>query len=154
MDDTQREITKIAREVSRFTVKAMRADGIGTGEIELIHAVRHSPGITQAELSKKLGVDKAAVARQAASLEGKGYIELRPNPADGRSRLLYPTEKAQSLRNSKAGVEEAFYSWLLEDLTEEERAAFAATLHRLYLKCKAESRGGFRKMTERISGEG
>ena len=29
MDDTKRQITKIARAVSKFTVRTMRADGIG-----------------------------------------------------------------------------------------------------------------------------
>ena len=29
MDDTGRKITKIAREVSRFTVQTMKEDGIG-----------------------------------------------------------------------------------------------------------------------------
>ena len=33
MDITERKITKIAREVSKFTVRTLRAEGIGQGEI-------------------------------------------------------------------------------------------------------------------------
>ena len=32
MDDTQRKITKIAREAAKFTVQTMKAEGIGTAE--------------------------------------------------------------------------------------------------------------------------
>ena len=44
MDDTQRKITKIAREAAKFTVQTMKAEGIGTAEFDFIHLVRHKPG--------------------------------------------------------------------------------------------------------------
>ena len=112
MDATKRKITKIAREVSKFTVRTMRAEGIGAGEFDVLHAVRKNPGITQAGVCRITGLDKGAVARQTANLEAKGYLERRENPGDGRSRLLYATEKAESLKNSKAQIETAFYEWL------------------------------------------
>ena len=48
MDITQRQITKIAREVGKFTSRMMKEEGVGTAEFDLIHVVRKSPGITQA----------------------------------------------------------------------------------------------------------
>ena len=47
MDSTRRQITKIAREVGKFTVRTMKAEGVGTAEFDLIHVVRKNPGITQ-----------------------------------------------------------------------------------------------------------
>ena len=46
MDQTGRKITKIAREVGKFTVQTMKEEGIGTAEFDFIHLVRHNPGIT------------------------------------------------------------------------------------------------------------
>ena len=46
MDQTGRKITKIAREVAKFTVQTMKEEGIGTAEFDFIHLVRHNPGIT------------------------------------------------------------------------------------------------------------
>ena len=66
MDATKRKITKIAREVSKFTVRTMRAEGIGAGEFDVLHAVRKNPGITQAGVCRITGLDKGAVARQTA----------------------------------------------------------------------------------------
>lgn len=152
MDDTKRQITKIAREVSKFTVRTMRADGIGAGEFDVIHAIRKNPGITQADVCRITGLDKGAVARQTANLEAKGYLERRENPDDGRSRRLYATEKAESLKNSKAQIETAFYEWLLSPLPESDRAEFTRILETLYLRCKAESRADFPEMTAKMKG--
>ena len=67
MDQSSRQITKIAREVSKFTVKAMKAEGIGTAEFDFIHQVRHHPGITQTQVRDALKIDKGAAARRAAA---------------------------------------------------------------------------------------
>lgn len=40
MDITKRKITKIAREVSKFTVRTLRAEGVGPGEFDVLHAIR------------------------------------------------------------------------------------------------------------------
>lgn len=150
MDQSRRQITKIAREVSKFTVKAMKAEGIGTAEFDFIHQVRHHPGITQAQVRDALKIDKGAAARRAASLEAKGYLVRRENPNDHRSQLLFATEKAETLRNSKAIVEQTFYEWLLEELTESDRDNFCRILNELYLRSKTQSRAGFPDVAARL----
>lgn len=143
MDITGRKITKIAREVNRFTTKTMKAEGIGTAEFDVIHLVRHHPGITQAEIRDALGIDKGAAARRAANLEAKGYLVRRENPNDRRSQNLYATEQAEQLKNSKSHLEAVFYDWLLGGLTEQDRTQFSRILDLIYEKSKQESRRGF-----------
>ena len=46
MDITERKITKIAREAEKLVLRTMRETGVGTAEIDLIHALRHNPGCT------------------------------------------------------------------------------------------------------------
>lgn len=152
MDYSKRQITKIAREASRFTVRTMKADGVGTAEFDFIHLLRHHPGLTQAQIREELKIDKGAAARQAASLEAKGYLIRKENPADGRSQLLYATEKAENLRNSKVSLEQAFYDWLLSELPEEDRNEFCRILNDLYLRSKQQSRSGFPDVKKLIEG--
>ena len=143
MDITERKITKIAREAEMLVLRTLREEGVGTAEIDLIHALRHHPGCTQAALAELLHADKAAIARRTKNLETKGYLVRKDAPNDRRSQLLYPTEKAESLKSSKAEFEAAFYAYLTSPLSKEEAAAFAAALQKLYTASKLESRAGF-----------
>ncbi len=153
MDRTKRQITEIAREVNRFTIRNLRKEGIGSSEFDVIHVIRNNPGITQANICKILGFDKGAVARQTASLEAKGYVKKRENPDDSRSHLLVPTEKAEQLKISKAHIEAMFYEWLMDELTEPEQKEFSRLLNILFLKCKEESKANFPQMTKQMECE-
>ena len=89
-------------------------------------------------------------------LEAKGYLIRKPNPDDGRSQMLYATQKAEKLKNSKAYIEGVFYEWLLAELPEEEKEAFCKTLDTLYWRSKRQSRAGFPDVSALIDkgGEG
>ena len=123
MDITERKITKIAREAEKLVLLTLREKGVGTAEIDLIHALRHHPGCTQAALAELLHADKAAI------------------------------EKAESLKSSKAEIEAEFYEYLTSALPADEAAAFAATLHKLYTASKTESRAGFPHFKQATEGE-
>ena len=153
MDITERKITKIAREAEKLVLRTLREKDVGTAEIDLIHAVRHNPGCTQAALAELLHADKAAIARRTKNLETKGYLVRKDAPNDRRSQLLYPTEKAKGLKASKAEIEAAFYEYLIGTLTPEEAAAFTAALDKMYTASKAESRGGFPHFQKPVGGD-
>lgn len=143
MDVTERKISKIAREAEKLVLITLKEDGVGTAEIDLIHALRHNPGCTQAKLAEILHADKAAIARRTKNLEAKGYLIRKATPTDKRSQLLFSTEKAEKLKLSKTEIEGAFYEYLTCALTREEAATFAALLDKLYVASKRESRNGF-----------
>lgn len=143
MDLTERKITKIAREAEKLVLLSLREEGVGTAEIDLIHALRHNPGCSQAKLAEILRADKAAIARRTKNLEAKGFLVREDDPADRRSQLLYPTEKAEAMKSSKTEIEASFYEYLLSGLSREEAETFAALLDKLYTASKAESRKGF-----------
>ena len=144
MDITERKITKIAREAEMLVLRTLREEGVGTAEIDFIHVVRKNPGITQKRLGDILSADKGAVARQAVNLEKKGYIIRRQNPRDGRSQVLYATEKADKLKDSKARTEALFYGWLEDDLTRREKQRLESIIDKMYTKCREESRNNFK----------
>ena len=143
MDITERKITKIARETEKLVLLSLREEGVGTAEIDLIHALRHHPGCTQAALAELLHADKAAIARRTKNLEAKGFLVRQDDPNDRRSQLLYPTEKAEAMKASKAEIEASFYEYLTSVLTDDESKTFAVLLNKLYAASKTESRAGF-----------
>ena len=143
MDVTERKITKIAREAEKLVLISLREEGVGTAEIDLIHALRHNPGCTQAKLAELLHADKAAVARRTKNLEAKGFLVRKSDANDRRSQLLYPTEKAENMKSSKAEIEAGFYEYLISVLSVEEAKIFAESLDKIYVASKVESRAGF-----------
>ena len=143
MDITERKITKIAREVEKLVLSSLKEEGVGTAEIDLIHALRHHPGCTQAQLVELLHADKAAIARRTKSLEIKGFLVRESDPKDHRMQRLYPTKKAEMMKASKAEIEASFYEYLLSTIKEEEKEIFVRVLDQLYMTSKMESRSGF-----------
>lgn len=152
MDITHAKITKIAREVGRFVSQQLKEDGIGPSEFDVIHAVRKHDGISQAEICALLGRDKGAVARQVKSLCQRGYIIRKPSRLDRRAYELFPTEKAERLKKDKRALETAYYSYLLDGLTQEEAARFAELLDKVYSRSKEESKRGFLSIKAAMGG--
>ena len=149
MDITQGQITKIAQEVYVYVLQTMKEQGVGTAEYDVIDQVRNHPGITQADVREVLRIDKGAIARRTANLEAKGYLIRKDNPNDKRSKLLYATEKAEALKDSKVSLETSFYEWLFSDFTEEETRVFSELLNRLYQKVERESAEGYPHLKNR-----
>lgn len=143
MDITERRISKIARGANHFASRMMRLEGIGPSEVDFVLMVRWHPGITQAKICQKLGLDKGAAARLSARLEAKGYLRREPDQADRRRQLLFATEKAEEVRNSKSHLEEVFYQWLLEPLSQEEQKELVRLLEILDQRCLSERREHF-----------
>lgn len=144
MDESRRQITKIARDVSRFTQKTLKESGIGPSEIDVLHVIRKNDGVTQKDICEKIGIDKGAVARIIVSLEKKSFVYRKDNPNDKRSSLIYAYKKADTLKDSKASLEAKYYEWLLEDVDSKEKEVFLKVLNDLYQKSKDESKNEFK----------
>jgi DNA-binding MarR family transcriptional regulator len=54
-------------------------------------------GITVSGLADLAGVRKQTMAQAVAQLERTGYVERRPNPRDGRSQLVFLTERGAAV---------------------------------------------------------
>jgi len=54
-------------------------------------------GITVSRLAELSGVRKQTMAQAVDQLERTGYVERRPNPRDGRSRLVFLSERGGSV---------------------------------------------------------
>ena len=99
MDNTERKITKIAREVSAFTVQTMKAEGVGTAEFDFIHLVRHHPGLTQ---SAALRHGKGGIAEEFQGGDRDGVLRMAAFGAarGGARRVLPHAGRALSARQA------------------------------------------------------
>lgn len=142
MDPTKRRFRKIDRDAQRFVAQALGNTDLSLSDYDMIHTVRHRPGITQEELRRLYCLDKSTIARRAAKLEEAGYIRRRPSPEDKRRKELFVTEKGDALREAKVEAEAFYFDWLTAELTEAELAALVPLLDRLQLRSRDERRQG------------
>ena len=93
MDITERKITKIAREAEKLVLRTLREKDVGTAEIDLIHALRHNPGCTQAALAELLHADKAAIARRTKIWKPRGISSAETPPTTGAASCCTPRKR-------------------------------------------------------------
>ena len=89
-------------------------------------------GITVSQLAQLAGVRKQSMAEAVDQLDRLGYVERRPNPRDRRSRLVYLTNRGESVRPvTHATAERVEQHWAELTTPAELEALRASLLHLL-----------------------
>lgn len=70
------------------------------GQDLLLLAIWDTPGLRQAALAERLGVEAPTVSRMVQRLERGGMIERRADPHDGRVMLVYPAPRSRLLEST------------------------------------------------------
>jgi DNA-binding MarR family transcriptional regulator len=104
-------------------------------------------GISVSELADRARVRKQTMTQAVEQLERSGYVERRPNPRDGRSRLVFLTDRGASVppvtHAAAARVEERW----AELTTPAELDALKASLLRLLTELRAAPDGPTSSLT-------
>lgn len=88
-------------------------------------------GIQVRDLAVRAGVRKQTMAQSVDQLERAGYLERRPNPRDGRSRLVVLTERGRAVQPVAAGAGDRIEERWAELTSPADFEALHALLHRL-----------------------
>ena len=88
-------------------------------------------GIQVRDLAVRAGVRKQTMAQTVDQLERAGYLERRPNPRDGRSRLVMLTERGRAVQPLAAGAGDRIEERWAELTSPEEFETLRGLLHRL-----------------------
>lgn len=95
----------------------------------LAHAM--TGGYTQIELAKLADLDKTTMLNTLDFLEGEGYAERRPSPADRRARIIAVTPAGADMVATGHQIADRVHGELLAALPDGQRAAFTAALESL-----------------------
>ena len=129
------QISQILKDISRFG-RAYREEklaplGITSRHGLYLREIAAAPGISQEQLTARIGINKSNVARQVAALEEEGYIERRSCGKDKRVLRLYPTQKTLELLPGIAEVMDSWELLLVENLTPAEQEQLETMLLRV-----------------------
>ncbi|WP_030611477.1 MarR family winged helix-turn-helix transcriptional regulator [Streptomyces fulvoviolaceus] len=85
----------------------LRSLGMAAAHYALLICIHFDPGLTGAELARRLNVTPQAVASLVARLEGRGQLERRPHPRHRHVQELHLTDAGrEALREADALVVE------------------------------------------------
>ena len=124
-------ILSTARKSQMVLAGLVQPFGLTAAEQPFFMALLHCQGLTQEQLTERVGVDKSATARAVKSLEGKGLLTRVQDEDDRRCNRLYPTDKARALYPSVRKALEGFNRQLVQDLNPREVSAVWAALARI-----------------------
>lgn len=97
----------------------------------VLEGLWYEEGVTAAELGKLLILDKATLSGILDRLLDSGWILKKRDPEDGRLFRLYPTDKANEMKEQLIAMRVDANEALLSDFSKEEQVLFKRLLRDL-----------------------
>ena len=117
-------IVRLGNAVTYYRNSKMQEYGLTSAQGDVIRAILHEPGITAAELKKRLGLSQSTVAGILERLEGKGLLEKTAVDGDARKMSLHPTARGLELENMLKQTALETQRRIMEGMTPEEQREF------------------------------
>lgn len=108
--------------------KALEGAHLTTPQYGALVILKEYPGINQVRLARLLGYDRSTIGSVVAHLADRGLIERKPDPTDGRGRVLTLTKAADLALQTGDHASQLTQEKLLEPLSPMQRVAFVAAL--------------------------
>ncbi|WP_227267447.1 MarR family winged helix-turn-helix transcriptional regulator [Roseobacter weihaiensis] len=90
----------IIEQLSRVLLEARLPEGLIAPHFTVLnHMIRLGDGRAPIDLARSFQVPKTTMTHTLKGLERHKLVEMRPNPDDGRSKLVYLTDAGRSLRS-------------------------------------------------------
>lgn len=118
---------RYTRAISRVYQKRY---GIGAMDWRMLSTLTRTPDIAVSEAAAAIGIDKAAVSRSLARLEGRGLAQAQAPGPDGRRRLFRLSAEGAALHDEILGTALAMQRRALDGFDQAEAEAFGALLRR------------------------
>lgn len=141
MHPFMRQIAITYRCALRFREKELADTGLNGCQTPYLTALYRHPGISQEEMARQLNVNKSSVTRQLASLEEKGYVLRKADPADKRSLLIFPTEKALLLQERIFQCYGDWSRYLTRDFSPQEQETLSLLMGKIAAKAEEYVKG-------------
>jgi DNA-binding MarR family transcriptional regulator len=125
-----RDLTQVMQEI---VADELVRRGFADLRPSLLAVAQHvgADGTRITELAERAALTKATVVHAVDELERLGYVTRRPDPTDGRAKLVMSTDRARAAeRTARAAIADIRAAWAAL-LGEDEMDALEASLRRL-----------------------
>ncbi|WP_035715452.1 MarR family winged helix-turn-helix transcriptional regulator [Azorhizobium doebereinerae] len=124
---------EVARLYRARTERAFEQAGLGitSGEARTLVYVNQHPGLRQTALAEKMNVEPMTLVASLDRLEAHDLVRREPDPSDRRAKLVNLTPSAAPLMARITAVAAEARAETLQGLSDDQVAAFRATLEHL-----------------------
>lgn len=119
-----------ADQMSRSWHSALRGQGINPRQFSMLASLAHDPGISQAELARRVMITPQSLSESVTRLINAGLI-ARGNTEPGTTARLVLTDEGRKLLTHAYPIIEAFNHDSFAALTSTDRAHLARLLRKL-----------------------
>ena len=131
-------VCKLSRLSTLFMGREMTKGGFGPGQFFLLSEVYEEEGLTQDELSRRVGVDKSNTSRALAKLEDYGLVERRSSSSNYKEKQVYLTPKAGEIEAEFRAIQQGWNDTLLAGFSDEEKRILFSGLTRMLENAQAQ----------------
>lgn len=124
-------ICLISRLSMRFIGGEMKRMGFGPGQFFLLSELYAEEGLTQDELSKRVGIDKSNTSRALAKLEQNGLIKRQNDWKNHKVKKVFLTPIAHKIKKEFRKIQSQWNAELLNGFKEEEKTALFSSLKKI-----------------------
>jgi DNA-binding MarR family transcriptional regulator len=118
----------IYRSFIAYTNEYLAGTDISFSESVLLANIAKNKEANQETISKKLNIDRAAIARNTKTLEAKGYVVTEKSSEDRRAKVLSLTPKGKQLCELIAEKNSERLIYLFSDIADEDIDSFGKVL--------------------------
>lgn len=95
----------IIEQLSRARLEAGLPDGMIAPHFAVLnHLINRGDGAVPINMARAFQVPKTSMTHTLKGLAAHGYVELRDNPKDGRSKTVWLTDKGRQMREETIGT--------------------------------------------------
>ncbi|MDU5333960.1 MarR family transcriptional regulator [Enterococcus sp.] len=131
MIDVLRDIGAIARALDSIANIEFKDFQLSKGQYLYLIRISENPGIIPDKLAEMIKVDRTTAARAIKKLEEKGFIKKKTDVENKKIRRLFITEKGAELAPIIKLENDYSNQIALQQLSEQEIAAFSQTLKKV-----------------------
>jgi DNA-binding MarR family transcriptional regulator len=115
----------LARMIERDTARDLAAScGLSMAEWQVLALACTYANVSAADVSATVGTDSAQVSRTVVRMIAADIVKRDYDRNSRKQKKITATEKGVALFERGRAVRQEYYSWILQDLTAEERQHF------------------------------
>jgi len=111
--------------------EAISDHGVSTAQIGLLRQLSGEPGLSGAELARRLLITPQGVQLALSALQDRGLVERKQDPRHGRILRAYLTDEGRSVASAVVADAIAAHNQVFGVLTPEEQETLRALLTRV-----------------------